>query len=109
MNVRVEKEILSVIEARAEAQPTAMEFEFGYQVRVACDRIRFAIRQTEQTANSGQAREIAMQLLDALERLESSERRFQVRCRRCTLPLAAAANGELATSFGTDGQRNSQG
>jgi hypothetical protein len=54
-----------------------MEFEMAYQARIAIDRIRFAIKHTEQFApHTDQMREAGLQLLDALERLESVERRF---------------------------------
>jgi len=44
------------------------------------DRIKFAIRVTEQFApRMDQIREAVLQLLDALERLESVDRRFQNR------------------------------
>jgi hypothetical protein len=50
----------------------------AYQARVAADRIRFAIGQIDEPArNSDQPREASIQLLDALDRLESAEQRFQ--------------------------------
>jgi hypothetical protein len=53
-----------------------------YQIRVAIDRIRFAIRATDQFARyPGQLQEVSLQLLDALDRLESAERGFQRRFR----------------------------
>jgi hypothetical protein len=58
----------------------ALGFELAYQSRVAIDRIRFAIKQTEcENLNTGMLREIGLQLLDALERLETAERHFQAR------------------------------
>jgi hypothetical protein len=64
------------------------EFELAYQVRVAMDCIRFAIRATEQSVEEpNQVREASLrqeanlQLLDALDRLQSAERRFQGRFR----------------------------
>jgi hypothetical protein len=54
----------------------------AYQARVAIDRIKFAIKHTEQFARPCDTmREVGMQLLDALERLESLDRRFQARSR----------------------------
>ncbi len=54
----------------------------AYQARVAIERIRFAIEHTEQFApHSDQTHEVGLQLLDALERLESAERHFQRRFR----------------------------
>jgi hypothetical protein len=62
------------------ATEKALEFEMAYQSRVAMDRIRFAIKQTEcENLNAGMLQEIGLQLLDALERLETAERHFQVR------------------------------
>jgi len=57
-----------------------MEFEMAYQARIAIDRIRFALRHIEQFATgTDPMREVGFQLLDALQRLESVDRRFQVR------------------------------
>jgi hypothetical protein len=80
MKAELAEEIFALIEARAEAQPTAMEFEMAYQARIAIDRIRFAIRHTEQFCHhTEQMREAGLQLLDALQRLETIDRRFQKR------------------------------
>jgi hypothetical protein len=64
------------------------EFELAYQVRVAIDCIRFAIKATEQSIEEpNEVREASLrqeanlQLLDALDRLQSAERRFQGRFR----------------------------
>jgi hypothetical protein len=54
----------------------------AYQARIAVERIRFAIRQTDSvTANQPVLQEVGMQLLDALDRLETAERHFQERFR----------------------------
>jgi len=75
-------EVLRLIEAEAESQPRAIEFEMAYQARVAIDRIRFAIKHTEQFCpRSNPLREAGLQLLDALERLEAVDRRFQQHAR----------------------------
>jgi hypothetical protein len=59
-----------------------MHFEMAYQARVACDRIRFAIKHLEQFARGSEpAREVSLQLLDALDRLEELDRQFQTRSR----------------------------
>ncbi|MFZ0592369.1 MAG: hypothetical protein WAM39_18055 [Bryobacteraceae bacterium] len=56
----------------------ASTFEFAYQARIAVERIRFAIRQTDQfAANQPVLQEVGMQLLDALDRLETADRHFQ--------------------------------
>jgi len=57
----------------------------AYQARVAIDRIKFAIKHTEQFGQrTDQARDAGLQLLDALQRLETVDRRFQERSRRTT-------------------------
>jgi len=69
------------------SRPSAIEFEMAYQARVAIDRIRFAIKHTEQFCpRSDQLREAELQLLDALERLGSVDRSFQVRSQVCRGP-----------------------
>ena len=61
--------------------------------RKLTDRIRFAIKATEQGAHQpAQLREAGLQLLDALERLEALDRRFQNRARgRVTDAVARVA------------------
>ena len=55
----------------------------AYHARVAIERIRFAIKHVEQFGKPcDQMRDANMQLLDALEGLETAELRFQVRSRR---------------------------
>ena len=82
MKSELAEEIFALIEARSEARPTPMEFEMAYQARVAMDRIRLAIKYAEQFApRTDQMREVGFQLLDALQRLETVDRRFQVRSR----------------------------
>jgi hypothetical protein len=86
-------QILEEIEADVQSRPSAMEFEMAYQARVAIDRIKFAIKHTERFAEPCiQAREAGLQLLDALERLESLDRRFQTRSR-----LSGGQRGENHT------------
>ena len=72
--------IVELIESSAQSRPSPMEFEMAYQARVAMDRIRFAIKLTEQFGpNTDQIWEAGIQLLEALQRLEVVDRRFQVR------------------------------
>lgn len=52
-------------------------FELAYQSKIAIERIRFAIRQLEAHRREGPVREACLQLLDALDRLQSAEARFQ--------------------------------
>jgi hypothetical protein len=82
MSSEAMREILQLIDAKAQSRPTPMEFELAYQARVAMDRIRFAIKHTEQFApQTEHMQEAGLQLLDALERLESAERSFQLKFR----------------------------
>jgi len=79
------KEVLEMIEAAAESRPTPFEYELAYQARVAIDRIRFAILHIERfPPHTDHMREAGLQLLDALDRLEAAERRFQRRFRKPT-------------------------
>jgi hypothetical protein len=74
------EEIFALIEARSQARPTPMEFEMAYQARVAMDRIKFAIKHAEQFGTQTEPmREAGLQLLDAFQRLETADRRFQKR------------------------------
>ncbi len=80
MPSEIMQEVLQMIEAEVQSRPTALEFELAYQARVAIDRIRFAIKHTEQFAShTDPMREVGLQLLDAMERLESADRSFQKR------------------------------
>lgn len=80
MSSEAMREVLQLIDANAQSRPTPMEFELAYQVRVAMDRIRFAIKHIEQFApHTDPTQEIGLQLLDALQRLETADRRFQER------------------------------
>ncbi len=82
MSSEIMHQILQTIEEEVDSRPSAIEFEMAYQARVAIDRIRFAIKHTEQFCpRSDQLREAGLQLLDALERLETVDRRFQTRSR----------------------------
>ena len=59
-----------------------MEFEVAYQTRVAIDRIKLAVKQTEGAeGRDDRIHEAGLLLLDALDRLQSVERRFQQRSR----------------------------
>ena len=69
---------VEMTESEAHSRPSPMEFEMAYQARVVMDRIRFAIRHTEQFGpHTDQMREAGIQLLEALQRLEGVDRRFQ--------------------------------
>ena len=75
-------QVVETTEANVQSRPSAMEFKMAYQARVAIDRIKFAIKHTEQFSERCiHMREAGLQMLDALERLESLDRRFQFRSR----------------------------
>jgi hypothetical protein len=74
--------ILPTLQDDVNSRPSAIEFEMAYQARVAIDRIRFAIHHTERFGpRTDEIRAVGLQLLDALQRLETVERRFQERSR----------------------------
>ena len=104
MPSQIMQEVLQLIEAEAQSRPAPAEFEMAYQARVAIDRIRFAIKHTEQFGPStDEMREVGLQLLDALERLESADRGFQKRLRalreaRCNATRGQPTNGNVAQS-----------
>jgi len=75
-------QIIEMIESKVQSRPSLLEFEMAYQARIAIDRIRFAIKHAEQFSNHcDEMRETGLQLLDAIDRLERADRRFQVRSR----------------------------
>jgi hypothetical protein len=78
-------QIVKTIEAEVRSRPSVIEFEMAYQARVAIDRIKFAIKHVEQFSKPCiHMRDANLQLLDALERLEALDRRFQIRSRSAT-------------------------
>ena len=92
-------ESVQSIEESANARPSATEFEMAYQARVAIDRIRFAIKHTEQFGpRSDQMHEAGLQLLDALQRLETVDRRFQARSRSRGSRTAASGTRQMVNS-----------
>ena len=98
MSLEVMRQIIETVEADVTSRPSAIEFEMAYQARVAIDRIKFAIRHAEQFAKPCDAtRDVGMQLLEALERLESLDRRFQIRSR---MAAASPQNGRAEEAKG---------
>ncbi len=80
MSAEMARKVLQIIDDAAGQQPSGIEFELAYQARVAIDRIKFAIEHIERFApRTPQMREATLQLLDALTRLESADRKFQRR------------------------------
>lgn len=75
-------QILEEMAAAVRSRPSPIEFEMAYQARVTIDLIKFAIKSIEQFAKGcPHLRETSLQLLDALDRLQSLDRRFQLRSR----------------------------
>jgi hypothetical protein len=74
--------ILDLLALQPQGNPSAAEFEMAYQGRAAIDRIKFAIKHAEQFWKPCvEMRDMTIQLLDALARLESADRHFQARSR----------------------------
>ena len=104
MKSELAEEIFDVVAARSAALPTPMEFEMAYQARVAVDRIRFAIKHIEQFAPQTEPmRASELQLLDALERLEAVDRRFQQRSQFRRANLSRTPNSPPRPDNGADG------
>ena len=110
MSSKVMRQILQTIEDGANSGPSAIEFEMAYQARVAIDRIKFAIEHTERfAAHTDPIREVGLQLLDALDRLETADRRFQQRSRSSARSVASGThatvhvNGKDARSVAANG------
>ena len=82
MKAEMLRRFMEIVDSEVRSGPSAMEFELAYQVRVAVERIRFAIKHIECFAPPcPHLREANLQLLDALDRLDSVDRRFQRRSR----------------------------
>jgi hypothetical protein len=98
MNSEIISKTLPTVDTKVQSWPTAMEFELAYQARVAMDRIRFAIKHSDQFGRrTEQMQEVGLQLLDALQRLESAERRFQERSRIGSKPRSAPAERSFSS------------
>jgi hypothetical protein len=92
------RKAFSIVETEIVGRPSAVEFEMAYQARVAIDRIRFAIKQLEQSISSQSlVSEASIQLVDALDRLETADRHFQERFR------CKSRNGARQQSMRQDG------
>ncbi len=82
MSSEIMHQIVEAIDAEVNSRPSSTEFEMAYQARIAIDRIKFAIKHAEQFARPCEAmRDVGLQLLDALQRLEAVDRHFQSRSR----------------------------
>ncbi len=82
MDTKFLQRVLSTVEAHLESTPSPVEFEMAYQAKIASERIRFVIKLTDQPRFEAEhLREASLQLIDALDRLDSLDRRFQERSR----------------------------
>ena len=99
MKSETAREFLSIVEKHVALRLSPIEYEMAYQMRVAIDRIQFAIRHIERIGpGTYQNREAAFQLLDALDRLTRAEQKFQRHFREQigadNLPQVNAKGGE---------------
>jgi hypothetical protein len=79
------REGFSIVEKKIASERSSMEFEMAYQMRVAGERIRFAVKAMDAIGKGPvTVDEISLQLLDALDRLERLDRPFQGRSPVCT-------------------------
>jgi hypothetical protein len=93
VNTQIARHANTMPNSASNTEPSSVEFEVAYQARVVMDRIRFAIRVTDQSSpNSAQLREAGVQLLDAFDRLDQIDRRFQTRLK----PRGRCLKGSVA-------------
>lgn len=97
MRANVAREVRLLIDATVASRPSPIEYEMAYQVRIAIDRIRFAITQIERIGTCPDvSREVNLQLLDALDRLKGADLKFQDSFRKPrameTIPNAVSEN-----------------
>lgn len=101
----VAKQVVSIVEAKILCTPSSSEFEMAYLARVALERIRFAITAMEQARSAAASlEEASLQLLDALDRLESFDRRFQDRFRCDYVRADNEAHGCRRARFSASGR-----
>lgn len=93
------KEVFSIVERKVLAERPSMEFEMAYQMKVAGEKIRFVLKSIDMFGLGSVAQEISLQLLDALQRMEDVDRRFQ---NRCSYPEVRPTT-ETALGHGTNG------
>lgn len=72
-----------------------MAYELAYESRLAIDPLRFAIKQLDREPTAEERHNIALLLLDALDRLARAERRFRIE--RVAIDRARPLASELAT------------
>lgn len=108
MSSEIMQYVLDLIEFEVQRRPRAIEFEMAYQSRIAIDRIKFAIKHTEQFGpRTDEMREVGLQLLDALNRLESADRQFQRRFQSAPDPAAHETNNQAVNGTTRPATRDS--
>ena len=105
MNSELRYRILQKVKSYLQSGHAPTEFEMAYQIRVAIDRIRFAINHLEHFGPPTTfIRDANLQLLDALNRLVSAERNFQKQFRPPSMPDIRPdkdyQNGKSAQAYG---------
>ena len=87
MNSKLRYRILQKVKSYLQSEHAPTEWEMAYQIRVAIDRIRFAINHLEHFGPPTTViRDANLQLLDALNRLVSAECNFQKQFRPRSRP-----------------------
>ena len=90
----------STVDAQVRSTPSLGEFEFAYQARVAIEKIRFAIKQLDRIVSGAHCiQEVSLQLVDALDRLQSTERKFELRSRSGNLSSISLSAPERSVDF----------
>jgi hypothetical protein len=95
------KEVFSIVERKIASDRWALDFEMAYQIRIANEKIRFAIKAID-AISPGKVSEVSLQLLDALDRLDNVDRRFQDRTRlqkRQDLQSDGNGSGGISAAF----------
>jgi hypothetical protein len=76
------RRVIEIVEGEVRSRPSGNDFEMAYQARLRMARIRFVIRHKEQfSATCVSLSDANLQFLNALGRLDSLDRRFQIRYR----------------------------
>ena len=77
MTHAVRMQVVALLESASDGNRDR-EFELAYAARLAIERIRFAIHQIDDVGLANERlREATFQLMDAVDRLQSADRRFQ--------------------------------
>jgi hypothetical protein len=77
MTYAAKMKLIALLESASDTN-RERQFEFAYAAKVALERIRFAVRQIgNDSATKAELHEAAFQLMDALNFLQSADRRFR--------------------------------